>query len=181
MPTQTGSQTERRPSGARLLRKLGLRTMSRRHSETSPCALPEQRPGWPVAAAICLFVGIASGWVSPVLATGISSNPDLTLICPSGGLGEPQFGDPRTGKTFLIADPQLKAAAVKVCNPPLLGGASSSVNCKQPQRPDFCWLHRDRLQWQYNLYVPRASERCLWYGKLSLHVRQPECNMPKHS
>jgi hypothetical protein len=39
----------------------------------------------------------------------MSSNPNLTLICPSGGLGDPQFGDPRTGKTFSITDPQFKA------------------------------------------------------------------------
>jgi hypothetical protein len=32
------------------------------------------------------------------------------------------------GKIFSITDPQLKAVAVKACNPPLLGGTSSSVN-----------------------------------------------------
>ena len=88
----------------------------------------DRRPGWPVAAAMCLLAGIASGWLNPAFAGGTSSNPNLTLICPSGGLGEPQFGDPRTGKTFAITDPQIKAVAVKACNPPLLGGTSGSVN-----------------------------------------------------
>src|SRR5450631_3247066 len=107
MPTQAGSQTERRPLETRLSRNFA---------------------GWPMAAAICLLAGIACGLASPGLAAGFGPNPNLTLICPSGGLGEPQFGDPKTGKIFLIADPQLKAAAVKACNPLLLGGASSSVN-----------------------------------------------------
>ena len=88
----------------------------------------ERRPGWPVAAAMCLLAGIAGGWMSPAFATGISPNSNLTLICPSGGLGEPQLGDPKTGKTFAITDPQIKAVAAKACNPPILGGGSGSVN-----------------------------------------------------
>jgi hypothetical protein len=60
---------------------------------------------------------------------GQSLDPDLVLICPQGGVTQPQFESKKSGKIFPISDPRLKAIAVQACQSGSLAATeSSSVN-----------------------------------------------------
>ncbi len=53
---------------------------------------------------------------------------DLTVLCPSGGFGVPQFQNKNTGKVFPISDPQLRAIAERACGQGVASLAQSTVD-----------------------------------------------------
>jgi hypothetical protein len=86
----------------------------------------------PLAHAIrFLAAAIAYGLVilHPALAEDIihltgsnmSGDVSLVLLCPEDGSARPEFENRRTGATFPITDPRLRAIAEKACQPALFG------------------------------------------------------------
>ncbi len=65
------------------------------------------------AAATSFLVAIASVLANPSATAAAESN--LTLVCPSDGMGEPHFADATTGKLVAISDPRLMAVAAESC------------------------------------------------------------------
>ncbi len=57
---------------------------------------------------------------------GLDAN--LALVCPEDSSTEPQFQNQKTGKTFAISDPRLRAIARKACEPELQSAPTSDVN-----------------------------------------------------
>ncbi len=79
----------------------------------------------PLLAAMAFLIAIACLLANAPAVEAAQTN--LTLICPSDGIGDPQLADP-TGKSVPISDPQVKAVAAETCRAGAAGDQSTAVH-----------------------------------------------------
>lgn len=79
-----------------------------------------------LAAAAPAMLLFALAFLFLPLPAAEAAPESLTLICPSDGSSEPFFED-QNGSRLPITNLQIKALAVKACNPSLLGGSDQGT------------------------------------------------------
>lgn len=89
---------------------------------------PRLRRALPWAATLTLVAGPSLFLCNYATAQAGLVRLNLSLVCTGTAASEPQLKDRNSGSLYPITDPQLKAVAAGVCNSPLFGGSSTTVN-----------------------------------------------------